>query len=241
MKAISYPVKHRYQTTNTACSPTALSVLLSAYGKDYNPLEIEADVPQSIDDTGHKLGTINQQLATWCTGLGFKVTLYTFDCQVIGQSWAGLEPKDLLEQLKRRGTGWVVPSLGEVWTKQYADAYVDFISSGGTLAIRPYVTAKLLYTLLENGPYLPSVSYNTLYGAARVQTDDDNKLINDDIHGRSSTHSIVVYGNDKDGNLLIADPWEKPGLHTLEPDRLVAAISAAQTECDNLLFQILPS
>ncbi len=240
MKSTTYRVRHQYQPTNTTCSPTALSILLEFYGNKISPLDVEVMVPQSTNDKGEKIGTINQQLATWCISKRYNVVLYTFDCQIIDQSWGELDTAQQLERMKLRKDGWVVPGMGEEWTKQYTQAYIDFISAGGTLHIRPAATTKILYDLLEKGPFLPSVSYSTLYGAARSKNTDEIESVDDDVNGRAMNHSIVVYGNDEDGNFLIADPWKKPGLHTIEPERMLAAISTAQIECDNLLFQIQP-
>lgn len=238
MKSINHQVRQQYQPTNTTCSPTALSMLLEYYGEKLDPLDIEVKVPQCVNGEGEKIGTINQQLATWCLSNGFDVVLYTFDCQIIDQSWAELSAEHQLERMKLRKDGWIVPSVGEEWTKQYTQSYIDFISAGGILNIQPAVTTKLLYKLLETGPILPCVSYSTMYGAARSRNADEIKSVDDDINGRAMNHSVVVYGNDEAGNFLIADPWRKPGLHTIEPERMIASISTAQIECDNLLFQL---
>ena len=200
--------------------------------------EISDTVPQVYSEAGEPSGTINQQLATWCLSLGLDVSLYTFDCQVIDQSWAALSNDALIKRLEARKDGWVIPSLGETWTKAYAQSYIDFLQAGGNLTIQPAVTSKLLYELLENGPLLPLVCYNTLYGSGRTKNSDEHTSVDDDVDGRTWNHSIVVYGNDEAGNFLIADPYRKPGLHVVEAERLIAAISTAQIECDNLLFQV---
>lgn len=240
MQSVNYPINHQYQPTNTTCSPTALSMLLEHYDRKLDPRDIEAKVPQCVNNKGEKIGTINQQLATWCLENGFSVTLYTFECQIIDQSWSELNTEQLLERMKLRKDGRVVPGMGEEWTKQYTQAYIDFVSAGGDLRIQPAVTTKLLYELLNIGPFLPCVSYSTLYGAARSRNTDELESVDDDINGSAKNHSIVVYGNDEAGNFLIADPWKRPGLHTIEPERMLAAISTAQIECDNLLFQVQP-
>ncbi len=240
MKAVSYQIKPQHQPTNTTCSQTALSILLNHYGKNLSPLEIETNVPQCVNDKGEKMGTINQQMATWCKKNGFDVTLYTFDFQIIDQTWSSLSYEQMTERLKQRKDGWVVPGIGEEWTRQYTQSYIDFISAGGDLHIRPAVTSKLLYELLQTGPFLPCVSYSTLYGAGRSRNISETDSVDDDINGRAMNHSIVVYGNDEVGNFLIADPWKEPSLVSVEPERLIAAISAAQIECDSLLFQIQP-
>jgi hypothetical protein len=128
--------------------------------------------------------------------------------------------------------------MGEEWTKQYTQAYIDFVSAGGDLHIQPAVTTALLYELLRTWPFLPCLSYSTLYRVARSRNITENESIDDDVNGKAMNHSVVVYGNDEAGNFFIADPWRKPGLHIVEPERLLAAISTAQIECDNLLFQL---
>lgn len=242
MKAISWEIQPQTQPTSTTCSPTALSILLAHFNDQISPLDIEAKVPQSVDANGKKMGTVNQQLATWCLIRGYEVDMYTFDCQVIDQSWSKLNKDKLLERLELRKDGWVVPSLGSNWTVEYAQSYIDFLKAGGHLEICKAVTTKLLYELLEKGPFLPCLSYSTLYGAMRTRVDNDTESPDDDINGRALNHSIVVYGIDENGNFKIADPARsnRPNLQVIEPEVMLAAISTGQIECDNMLFQIKP-
>lgn len=240
MKSITWEIRPQTQPTSSTCSPTALSILLAHYGDAIEPLDIEAMVPQSVNVKGEKLGTINQQLATWCLSKGYKVTMYSFDCQIIDQSWSKLDQDEILERLKLRSEGWVVPAMGADWTKEYAQSYAEFIIAGGKLEITNAVTTDLLHKLLEKGPFLPCVSYSTMYGAARTRIVDDYESPDDDINGRALNHSIVVYVIDGSGNFKIADPSvsKNPGLQTIAPEVMLAAISTAQIECDNLLFQL---
>ncbi len=238
MKSVQYKIKHQYQPTNTTCSPTALSMMLDYYNEDISVDEISSKVPQVYSEDGEPFGTINQQMATWCISLGYDVALYTFDCQVIDQSWAELSKEKLCERLKARKDGWIVPALEKVWTVAYAQAYIDFLKADGELYIQPAVNTKLLYELLAEGPVLPCLCFNTLYGRGRTSNFDEKKSVKDDINGRTWNHSVVIYGYDEKGNFLVADPIRKPGLHVVEPERMIAAISTAQIECDNLLFQI---
>lgn len=240
MKSISWDVKPQTQPTSTTCSPTALSILLNHYGENLSPLEIEESVPQSTDENGQKMGTINQQMATWCLSKGYDVSMHTFDCQVIDQSWSKLDKAALLERLKLRKNGWVVPGMGKDWTEQYTQSYIDFLEAGGELTITNAVTTELLHELLKKGPFLPCVSFSTMYGATRSKIESDSESPDDDINGRALNHSIVVYGVDETGNYKIADPSQsmKPGLQTIDSEVMLAAISTAQIECDNLLFQI---
>lgn len=238
MNKIEHSIKHQYQPTNTSCSPTALSMLLGYYEKQLTVNEISASVPQVVDEKGENSGTINTQMATWCVSLGFDVVLYTFDCQIIDQSWRDLPKEKITERLEARKDGWEVPSLGALWNTAYCQSYIDFLKAGGVLHIQPAVSSKLIYELLENGPILPCLSFSTLHEKGRTKFNGVNESVSDDVHGRAMNHSVVIYGVDDNRNFLVADPWEKPGLHTVEPERMIAAISTAQLECDNLMFQL---
>jgi hypothetical protein len=234
MKASIHQIVHQYQPTPTTCSQTALSILLGYYEKHITPQEIEKLVPQVKDKHGKDSGTITQLLAAWCKNEGYDVSLYTFDCQIIDQTWSGLTPSNISDRLsKSLEGGWTVPGLGEEWSKAYRQAYIDYLKTNSELIIQPAVTSKLLYDLLKQAPMFSTVCINTLYGSGRTK---DNNL--DDIQGRTWNHSIVIYGSDENGAFLIADPIIEPGLHVVEPERMIAAITAAQIECDNLLFQL---
>jgi hypothetical protein len=240
MKVTNWGIQAQTQPTSTTCSPTALSILLGHYKDNVGPLEIEAKVPQSTNEKGEKMGTVSQQLASWCLNRGYDVAMYTFDCQVIDQSWSIVGKDELLNKLTLRKKGWIVPAMGKEWTEQYAQSYIDFINAGGQLHIEKAVTTKLLYELLEKGPLFASVSYSTMYGAARTRVVSDEESPYDDINGRALNHSIIVYGVNENGSFKIADPArsERPSLQTIEPEVMLAAISTAQIECDNLLFQL---
>jgi hypothetical protein len=236
MKATCHDVRHAYQSTNNNCSQTALAILLSQYDHDTTADEIIAQVPVQKDENGDDYGSINPTLADWCLEQGFAVDLYTFDCQAIDLSWGALSRERLLERIEAAMHSRDVPSLGPVWSQIYLQAYVDFVSDGGELHIRPHVTSKLLYELLEKGPILPSVCYSTLYNEGRSRNIALRESVYDDVAGKVINHSIVIYGNDEDGNFLVADPWK--GMQVIEPERMLCSITAAQIECDNLLFQL---
>lgn len=238
MDKTEYKINHQYQPTNTTCSPTALSMLLGYYGHEISVGDISTKVPQVKNSKGENFGTINQQMATWCENLGFDVVLYTADVQVIDQSWSKLSSIEVIERLEARKAGLKVPSLGELWNDAYCQAYIDYIKSGGELHIVNAITSNMLYELLKEGPLLPCLSFDTLYGKGRTSNAGENKTKPNDINGKAWNHSVVIYGNDEGGNFLVADPWEKPGIHVIEPDVMIAAIGTAQLECDNLVFQL---
>jgi hypothetical protein len=238
MQAVTYPIKHSYQSTNNNCSQTALSMMLSYYGHDVTAEQIMEDIPVHLNDAGEPWGSINQQLATWCIGQGYQTTMYTFDCQIIDQSWKDLGKTQLLDRLEAAKAGRNVLALGSEWSKFYLQSYADYVHAGGELHIQPHVTTGLLYQLLQDGPVLACVCYNTMYGTGHSKDAGLRQSKIDDVYGKTTTHSIVVYGVTQDGAFEIADPWQEPGRHVIEPERLLCAITAAQIECDNLLFRV---
>jgi len=216
-------------------------MLLGYYGKNFSVDEVSAKVPQVKNEKGENFGTINTQMATWCSTLGFDVVLYTADVQVIDQSWSKLSSSAVIERLEARKSGLKVPSLGELWNTAYCQAYIEFIQSGGELHIVNAITSNLLSEMLKKGPVLPCLSFDTLYGKGKTSNNGEKETKLDDVNGKAWNHSVVIYGNDEEGNFLVADPWEKPGRHVIEPDVMIAAIGTAQLECDNQVFQLTKS
>lgn len=241
VQAVSYSVKHCYQSTNNNCSQTALSILLSHYGNHVTIEEIMQQIPVNKDEKGADWGTINQQIAIWCVTQGFAVELYTFDCQAIDLSWASLDQDQLLERIEAVKQTREVPALGRQWSEIYLQSYADFVKAGGKLHIQPHVTTELLYDLLKKGPVLSALCFNTLYNKGRRSYPAVREEVPDDVKGKIGTHSVVIYGVTQNGDFEIADPWEKPGMHVIEPERMLCAITAAQIECDNLLVQLTVS
>jgi hypothetical protein len=238
MEATNHYVKHSYQTTNNNCSQTALSILLSHFRDATSAEEITQAVPVNADENGDPWGSIAQQLATWCVSRGYSVVMYTFDCQVIDMSWRTLGSQKLLDRIDAAMAARDVPSLGATWSKLYLQSYANFVRAGGSLHIEPFVSSKLLSSLLKNGPIMTSVCFNTMYGIGRTKETGLRQISEDDVGGKIFNHSIVIHGITDEGDFIIADPWQQPGRHVVNPERLICAITAAQIECDNLLFQL---
>jgi hypothetical protein len=228
---IEYQVTHYYQPTNNSCSQASLAMVLSYFGKTMLPETIISQVPVNKNAQGEDWGTLNQELATWCIGQGYTVHLCTADFQIIDLAWIGLAQDELLARMEVAKTHRDVPALGQTVSQRYMQSYIDFVKAGGKLQVVPYMTSKLLDELLAAGPYIVSVCFNVLHTQGRTKNIDD-------IDGHLANHSVVVRGKDEAGNYLIADPWQKPGFHTVSSEHLLAAMDASQIECDNLLYQL---
>lgn len=235
---IKHNITHHYQPTNNSCSQSALAILLSFFGQNLTPEEIVAKIPVNKNDKGEDWGTINQHLATWCLSQSFDVEMHTADFQIIDLSWIGLETEKLLERMELAKETREIPALGKTWSKIYMQSYIDFVKAGGKLHVLPYMTTELLNGLIADSPLLLCVNYNVLYGIGRSNNTGLRKAEPDDINGKLTNHSIVIYGLDDDGNYLVADPYKEPGLQVIEPERMIAGMSASQVECDNLFFQL---
>lgn len=240
MSVIKHKVKHYYQPTNHTCSQSAMATMLSYFGEDVAPEQIATKIPVNKNEKGEDWGTINQQLATWCLSQDYEVELHTADFQILDLSWAKLSNERLVERMEAAKDKREVPGLGKAWSKIYMQSYIDFVSAGGKLHIHPFMTTNLLDKLIPASPLLLCVCYNVLYDSGRSKDVGLRKSEPDDLNGKLTNHSIVIYGKDNQGNYLIADPWKEPGLQTIEPERLLAAMTAAQMECDNLFFQLKP-
>ena len=237
MKAVEHKVKHYYQPTNSSCGYASLAMLLSYYDFHITPKEVikQVNVRNHGKESGD--GSVTAQLAAWVVTQGYDVEFYSFDSQITDLSWSKLSQQEILEQLKKVKDVRDVKALGgKEWSKLYVQAYIDLIKSGGILHVRPYVTTKLLYALLNKGPVYANIASTTLRGKGRQRMVGLHKSITDDINGTTATHSIVIYGNDEKGNFLIADPWV--GLVVIEPETIAVVITAAQIECDNQVFVI---
>ncbi|MDB5164228.1 MAG: Peptidase family protein [Candidatus Saccharibacteria bacterium] len=236
MKATKHKVTHVYQPTNNTCGYAALAILLSHYGKQVAVDELLKVVPHPVHEDGQEGGSITPQLAAWALMQGFQTHMYSFDCLVLDLSWKKLSEPQIVERLKAVRGKRDPQVASKHYADEYIDAYLDMLKAGGKLTIQPFVTTKLLYKLLEKGPVYANICSTARTGEGRNRNVGLRKSVVDDVNGTVSNHSIVLYGNDTNGNFLVADPWE--GMMTEDPETMICAITAAQIECDNMCFVI---
>lgn len=216
-------------------------MLLSHYGHNEAVTNLLNDIPQAKDEDGTPIGSLTAQLAEWCVGQGYDVDLISFDFLITDLSWSDLNNGQLLAKLETIKDARNVHSVGgEYCSKVYVEAYIGFIKAGGKLSIQPHVTTKLLYERLQGAPVYVNICSSVVHGTGRQrhpEPDTDKRLsVDDDIHGTINTHSVVIYGNDSDGNFLVADPWD--GLEVIDPETMLCGITVAELECDAQCFQI---
>lgn len=236
---MTYDFTPELQPTNNSCTQTATAMLLSHYDKTFNVAKIIADAAVQKNENGDDFGSSMQQLAVYCIEKGYKVEMYSFDALILDFTWADLSNEDLLEKLEKIKDVRDVASLGKQFTKQYIEEYIDFVSKGGSLIIKPFPTKELLVELLQQGPLCVAVNYTTMQGTGHAKNTGLRADVQDDLENDITTHVVLVYGQDEDGNFMISDPWGDPQQNVLSSDQLIASIMAAQWLCDNILFRII--
>jgi hypothetical protein len=194
-------------------------------------------IPVIRDEQGNDMGTAGQHIAQWLCSLGYEVNLYSADFQTLDLSWETLQKTELLEQLHTIKDVRNNPSLGKKWSKIYVEGYIDFLENGGNLHIEPYISSRLLDTLLTSGPVLTTVNFNVLYNIGRTINNQHLETTPEPMNGKLMNHFNLLIG-EEEGAYIISDPWQKPGTHTIAKELFVASIQAAQLECDNLVIQI---
>lgn len=212
MDKVSHSITHHYQPTNNMCGYAALATLLSYYDKEYSLEELVAKVEQPKDAEGTSHGSVTAQLADWCQTEGFQAHMYVSDMFILDLSWQGKSSAEIKQRLEEVKGKRKVSIMDDHWVKVYENAYLSLLEHGADLTVVQFITTELIYKLLKD--------------------------VSDDLNGKISTHSIVVYGHDEEGNFLISDPWD--GMMSMQPEKLILAIAAAQIECDNQIFVIKP-
>ncbi len=239
MQPITHNLTLCYQPTTTTCGYAALATLLSHYDKQVSVDALLGDVPQGLNEQGEPIGSVTAQLAAWCAQQGFTVNFWSFDFLITDFGWRDLSQVEILDRLKAVRDVRDVPQVGgKLWSQIYVQAYIELIIAGGKLHIEPHVTSRLLYEKLQTGPLFVNIAPAVVSGEGRATTprQDERVDIPDDVNGTIGTHSIVVYGFNEVGDLLVADPWY--GERTIDAETLLCAIASASIECDSQCFQI---
>lgn len=236
MKKTLHKVTHHYQPTNNTCGYAALAIFLSHYGKEHKPEELVSKVPQPKDAEGTSHGSVTAQLADWTQTQDFQVHMYVSDMYITDLSWKNKASKEIKERLEQVKSKRKVSVMDSHWVGVYEDAYLSMLNHGAELTVVQFITTDLLYKLLESGPVYTNICSSASSGRGRTLSPELRKDVLDDVKGKISNHSVVIYGNDEAGNFLVADPWD--GLMTTKPEHMVLAIQAAQIECDNQIFVI---
>jgi len=235
-----YKIAPQSQINNNCCAQASLSMLLSYYDEDYSQDLILEKVPTVKDEDGEAVGSLIPQLAEWCTELGYKTNLISYDFTITDYYWQDKSQNEILEAFKSIQDTTDYPGLGKYYSKEYVKAYISFIEKGGNLIVRPYLSVSELKKMLDKSPLHMSVSYSGLYGVGRTKNNKEKIRTKGgpDLNGSITTHSIVVNGYDED-NFIILDPWEDDNQEVKIPhEQLTWAFASAVIESDALIVQL---
>lgn len=220
------------QTPDAMCGPTALAMQLSALGEALSPLDVVTNAAASKRPGDP--GFTSQELGRYCLSLGYQVELWSFDGLLLDYAWNDLHGAELATELAKLCHYHAGRTPVDDTKLRYALGYLAFVEAGGALHVAPFVTSELLLRLLEKGP----VNAGVLFGvfASEGKRDADQAL--DALAGSAGTHSVLILGYEEATGFLVADPGPGRGVVTVGKENLLAAITAAQVELDNVIFQV---
>jgi hypothetical protein len=191
------------QPTPTTCGPTCLYGVYDHLGEAVTHAEV-------IEQT-HELdegGTLAVHLGIHALARGLRVTLYSFNLELLDPTWFTRSDVDLRERLARQAGHRRDAKLREA-----SAAYERFLGSGGRVRMAELEVGLLAGYLERDVPLLAGVSATYLYQSARELPDGSY----DDLRGRPQGHFVVIAGLRNDGRaheVLIHDPWHDHGRGT---------------------------
>lgn len=235
---IKHDLPFQKQSTSSNCVQTSTSQLLSFYGIDLSPADIEKEVPVRKNSDNKPMGTLFADIGSWIkSNYELQPVMHVFDSQVIDRSWKELTQAQILSELvKLQNTG--IETAFSPYVPLHINAYIDYLKSGGKIRIEK-CTNELLQRLLAKGPVLTIVSFNYLYDYPRVVYDQTKKnYVSNPQSGKVIEHAIVLTGY-HEGAYFYNDPdAEYGGRHKVQDDVLIGAICSAQINSDNYLLTL---
>jgi hypothetical protein len=185
------------QPDDATCGPTCLHAVYRYFGDDISLDEVIAGVR-----TLEAGGTLAVHLANHGLRRGYRALIYTYNLAVFDPSWFEGKGADVAERLHEQVRVKDDPKLREA-----TDAYLDFLSLGGEVAMGDLTPALLRRWLEQDRPILTGLSATFLYRSPReIGTDS---LVEDDLRGHPTGHFVVLCGWDaEEREVRVADPLE---------------------------------
>lgn len=233
MTRIEHPFELHEQTPAAACGPTTVAMQLSALGVRMTPEDVvdRAHAHKRPGDPGYTA----PELACFCRSLGLEVELHAFDGRVLDHAWSGLSPDALDARLQELCAHLERGEPAGSLRMRYALSYRRLLRAGGVLRVAPFVTSVALRALLADGPVHAGVAASVITTEGKTTADGAH----DPHAGAFGTHSVLVYGYDNREGFLVADPAPGRGRVAVGAEHLLAAITAAQVDDDDVVFRIM--
>jgi len=192
-----------------------LAQVYGYYGFEKPLPDVIRDVPRNPDG-----GTLGVYLGISALRDGFAAQIYSYNLRVFDPTWQRLARPALLRKIHKR-----LAAVESKRLQRSLEAYVEFLSLGGTVMFREF-SKKLLIGLLERGrPILCGLSATYLYRNKREFQDRY-----DDVRGAPVGHFVVICGYyPRSDKFLVRDPsshipFSRSGRYSVDAERLVTAI-----------------
>ena len=222
------------QPYDAACGPTCLQAVYRYFGDDILLDDVIAEVPQLAGG-----GTLAVSLANHALRRDYGALIYTYNLTVFDPTWFERDLLHLAERLRAQARVKQDPKLAEA-----TDAYLEFLSLGGRLAMEDLTPGLLRRWLKRDRPVLTGLSATFLYRTAREVGEE--RLEEDDIRGVSTGHFVVLCGwNAAERSVCVADPLEDnprspERIYWLPVERVINAILLGVLTYDANLLVLEP-
>ncbi len=183
------------QPNDETCGPTCLQAVYQYFDDQISLDQVIREVKTL--KTG---GTLAVMLGNHALSRGYDATLYTYNLMMFDPTWfnSGVDLKSKLEEQKAFKSSRKF--------RQAANAYLNFLSLGGSIKFEELSTHLIRKILNEGTPLLTGLSATYLYDCAR-EIGETNQY--DDIRGTPAGHFVVVHGYDQAKRIAnIADPLD---------------------------------
>ncbi len=244
MDPVELGVEIHWQPNDVTCGPTCLHAVYRFFA---DPVSLAEVVASARALPGEQLGrgTLAVMLGIDALRRGYTAHLITFNLQVFDPTWFDRTTGEADERLLSVRLAQQLAakrSLGPKFALA-TEAYMEFLSLGGTIATQD-LTISLLGRYLTKGlPILTGLSSTYLYKCAREYGDNDDY---DDVRGMPQGHFVILHGLSRARRLIsVADPLgDNPGFgatdYKVPMSRLTCAILLGVLTYDGNLLVIEP-
>ncbi len=205
------PIEIDPQPTETTCGPTCLAAVYRYWGSPVPLDRLATDIGQL--DGG---GTLAVDLACVALRRGYDATIITYNLQLFDPTWFDADrPIADVDRLASKlraqhGAKSFRDGVDQHRLATATEAYLEFLSLGGRLCMKPLDADLIVETLSRGVPILCGLSATYLYQESRersVESDGDTVWQPDDIEGDPQGHFVVLHGQIDSGKIVqIADP-----------------------------------
>lgn len=229
------PIKIMTQPNDVTCGPTSLHAVYNYYGDGISLDKVIANVPYLQEG-----GTLAVMLAIHALKRGYETKIYTYNLKVFDPTWFNNKRVNLIDKLQEQ--------LKHKKGKKLADAsnaYIKYLQMGGKLLFEDLTPSLLKKYFNKKIPVLTGLSATYLYNCSREFTNKKDVTLYDDLSGFVSGHFVVLCCFNKEGKVIVADPYKaNPVSHTnyysVDANRLINSIMLGIVTYDSNLLIIQP-